>query len=130
MRPLRMSLIAWFSAGRRDAGVGEDLRGRRVLLHGEREQQPLDRDEGIAGLLGDLLGGGEDLRERLREIELAGAAGNFRQLRRAPLPSASSASFGAAAGALDQPGRHAFAVVEQHLQEMLGRNCWCPWPSA
>ena len=34
------------------------LRCRRVLLHGEREQQPLDGDVAIAGLLGELLGGG------------------------------------------------------------------------
>ena len=122
VRPLRISLIAWFSAGRRDAGVGEDLRGRRVLLHGEREQQPLDRDEGVAGLLGDLLGGGEDLRERLREIELAGAAGDFRQLARAPPRWRAARASGVAAGALDQPRRQALAVVEQHFQEMFGRE--------
>ena len=62
---------------RRHAGLGEDVGGLGRLLHGERGQQPLDRDEAVAGLLGDLLGGGEDLRERLRQIELAGAASTF-----------------------------------------------------
>ena len=106
---------------RRDAGIGEDLRGRGVLLHGERQQQPLDRDEGIAGLLGDLLGGGEDFRQRLREVELAGAAGDFRQLRQRRVGGAERRAR-IAAGALDQPRRHALAVVEQHLQEMLGQE--------
>ena len=31
-----------------------------------------------------------------------------------------SASPGLASGALDQPGGHAFRVVEQHFQEMIG----------
>ncbi len=37
--------------------LGEDLAGLAVLLERQREQQPLDRDEAVAGLLGDLLGG-------------------------------------------------------------------------
>ena len=35
---------------------GEDLAGVAVLLQRERQQQPLDGDEAVAGLLGDLLG--------------------------------------------------------------------------
>ena len=58
---------------RRDAGVREDLRRAGVLLHRQREQQPLDRDERVAGLLGDLLGGVENLGGRRRQIELAAA---------------------------------------------------------
>ena len=36
--------------------------------------------------------------------------------------TASDASRGAPAGALDQAGGHAFRIVEQHLQQVLGRE--------
>ena len=66
---------------RRDAGLGEDLAGLAVLLDRERQQQPLDGDEAVAGLLGGLLGGVEHARQRRLEIELAGAAAlHLRQL--------------------------------------------------
>ena len=107
---------------RRDAGVGEDLRGLGVLLDREREQQPLDRDEAVAGLLGDLLGGLEDPGERLREIDLAAAAaGHLGQRRERPLGRGKRLAR-AAAGALDQARRQPLGVVEQHLQQVLGRE--------
>ena len=59
---------------RRDAGASEDLARVAVLLQREREQQPLDGDEAVAGLLGDLLGVVEQPRGRGRQIDLAGAA--------------------------------------------------------
>ena len=66
---------------RRHAGAGENLSGLAVLLHRQRQQQPLDGDEAVAGLLGDLLGLVEDAGGGGREIELAGAAaGDFRHL--------------------------------------------------
>ena len=40
----------------RDAGIGEDARGFRLLGHGERLQHPLDGDEAVAGFGRDLLG--------------------------------------------------------------------------
>ncbi len=46
---------------RRDARIGQDLRRAGGLLHGQREQQPLDRDVAVAGLLGDLFRGVEHL---------------------------------------------------------------------
>ena len=58
---------------RRDAGLGENLSGVAVLLQRDGEQQPLDGDETVAGLLGDLLGVVEQPRGRAGEIDLAGA---------------------------------------------------------
>ena len=40
---------------RRDAGARQDLAGVAVLVERERQQQPLDGDVAVAGLLGDLL---------------------------------------------------------------------------
>ena len=81
---------------RRDAGVGEDLAGLGVLLDRERQQQPLDGDEGVAGLLGGLLGGGRTRAPaRGVEMRLAGAAArDLRQLVRARPRSRASASRG------------------------------------
>ena len=59
---------------RRHAGLGQDVGGLGRLLDGERGQQALDRDEAVAGLLGHVLGGRKDLRQRLRHVELAVAA--------------------------------------------------------
>jgi hypothetical protein len=65
---------------RGDAGVGENLRRLRALLQSERDQQPLDGDERVPRLLGELLGGVEQPRGGGRQIELAGAAAlHFRQ---------------------------------------------------
>ena len=66
---------------RRDAGLGEDLAGVAVLLQRDRQQQPLDGDEAVAGLLGDLLGVVEQPRGRGR----ADRPGRSRS----PTPSAS-----------------------------------------
>ena len=99
---------------RRDAGLGEDLAGVAVLLQREREQQPLDGDEAVAGLLGDLLGVVEQPRGRGGEIDLAGAARPTPSAScRAPLRRRASACARIAAGAVDQargqtlPGRRA-----------------------
>ena len=48
---------------RRHAGLGEDFSRLAVLLQREREQQPLDGDETVAGLLAGFLGGVEDTRQ-------------------------------------------------------------------
>ena len=64
---------------RRDPGLGQDVGGLAGFLHRQRGQQPLDRDEAVAGLLGHLLGRGEHLGQRLRQIELAIAALDLRQ---------------------------------------------------
>ena len=56
---------------RRDAGVRQYLGRLRSLLHRQRKQQALDRDERIARLLRDLLGVVEQTRRRRRHVELS-----------------------------------------------------------
>ena len=78
--------MAWLSVVGVDAGVLQHAAGVAGALHGQRQQQPLDRDELVAGLVGDLLGGVEDARQLGRQIDLAGAAaGNLRALGQHPL---------------------------------------------
>ena len=102
--------------------LAEDLAGLAVLLHREREQQPLDGDEAVAGLLAGLLGGVEHPRQRRIEIDLAGAAaGNLGPLGERRLDGGQRLAR-IAAGAVDQPRGEPFRVVEQHLQQMLGRE--------
>ena len=50
------------------------LPGLAVLVEREREQEPLDGDVAVAGLLGDLLGLVEYARQRRIEVDLARAA--------------------------------------------------------
>ena len=69
MRPLRMSLMAAFSVVGRDAGVLQDLAPPRVAFSARGQQQPLDGDELVAGLVGDLLGLVEYAGELRREID-------------------------------------------------------------
>ena len=113
---------------RRDAGVGEDLAGLRALLHRQRQQQPLDGDEGIARLLGDLLGVVEHARRRRREIELAGArALHFRQFgeRQLDLPQAPRANCRppCRSGRPHRPSSSSSST----FRRCSGVNCW--WPS-
>ena len=62
------------------AGSFEDAAGLGALVHRDGEQKPFDRDETVAGLLGDLLGLIEQARRAGREIELTRAASrHFRQ---------------------------------------------------
>ena len=105
---------------RRYAGGFEDLAGFAVLLQRERQQQPLDGDETVAGLLAGLLGGGEDARGAGREVDLAGAAArHFRDFAERGLDRLQSLA-GIAAGAVDQARRQPFRVVEQDFEQMLG----------
>ena len=64
---------------RRDAALAQDVAGLAVLGQRKPEQQPLDRDETVAGLFGRLLGSIEGTRQIGRQINLSGtAARNFR----------------------------------------------------
>ena len=102
--------------------MGENLARLAVLLEREREQQPLDGDEAVAGLLARLLGGLEDPRQGRVEIDLARAtAGNLRALGERCLDGGQGLPR-IAAGAVDQPGREPFGIVEQHLEQVLGRK--------
>ena len=79
MRPLRSALIAAFRLLRRHAGLGENFPRLAIFLQCEGEQQPLDGDETVAGLLAGFLGGVEDARQSRIEIDLArAAAADFR----------------------------------------------------
>ena len=71
--------------GRVDAGILEHA-GGVGLLHGQGQQQALDGDELVAGLVGDLLGGVEHARQLGRQVDLAGpAAGHLGPLRQREL---------------------------------------------
>ena len=106
---------------RRDAGTLERLAGIG-LGRGDREQQPLDRDEAVAGLLRDLLGLIEQACRLGRHVQPAGTAAlDLRQLlqqRLGRLPC----GLRIAARGLDQVGGQPFLVVEQHLQHVLGQE--------
>ena len=119
---LAQSLDRGVESLRGDAGLREDAGGVGSLLEGERQEQPLDRDIGVAGLLRYLLGVVEEPRGRGRHIELARAGAlhlgelGERGLRLGQRLARTSA------GAVDKPGGQSLAVVEQDLQYMLGRE--------
>ncbi len=110
----------------RDAGVRQNLGRLRALLHRERKQKPLDGDERVARLLGDLLGIVEQARRRRRHIELPGprpfdlgqfGQGGFDLGQRLA---------GIAARPVDQPGGQPLLVVQKHLEHVLGRELLMP----
>ena len=104
------------------AGLAQNARGLGPLLQREREQQPLDRDKAVAGLLRDLLGVVEQPRGRRRQIELHRAgARHLRQFGEDGLGLLQRLAR-ASASLVDQPRRKPLLVVEQRLQNMLGRE--------
>ena len=107
---------------RRHAGMARIFPASLPFSSAKREQQPLDGDEAVAGLLARFLGGIEDARQRRIEINLSGAtAGNLRALVERRLDSGKRLTR-IAARTIDQPGGEPFGVVEQHLQQMFGRE--------
>ena len=107
---------------RRDAGIGENFSGLGALFRSEREQQPFDGDKAVAGLLARLLGGIEHAPERRIEIDLPGAAPrNLRPLGERRLGGGQRRAR-IAAGPVDQARGQAFRVVEQNLEQVLGRK--------
>jgi hypothetical protein len=108
-------------AGRRDAGLGEDVRGLGRFLHRQREQQALDGDIAVAGLPGDFLGGVHDLGERLGHVELAVAALHLRLGVERGLDAETDIAR-LAAGALDQRRGEALRIVDQDFQNVFGRE--------
>ena len=106
---------------RRHAGSLKNLARLAVLLQREREQQALDGDETVAGLLAGLGGGIENARQsrardrsgRRRRRDTFGNLGERRLDRLQSLA-------GIAAGAVDQACRQPFRVVEQNLEQMFG----------
>ncbi len=111
---------------RRHAGLGQDLSGVAVFLERQRQQKPLDGDEGIAGLVGDLLRLVENPRHRGREVELArAAAGDFRHFGKRGLGRRQRIAR-AAAGAVDQAAGQPFRIVQQHFQKVFGCELLMP----
>ena len=107
---------------RRDAGGGENFPRLAALFEREREQKPLDGDVAVAGLLARFLSGVEHPRQSRIEIDLAGpTAGDFRALIERRFDGGERLA-GIAAGAVDEARGEPFGVVEQHLQEVLGRE--------
>ena len=112
--------------GRIDAGLVERPAGLGGGLHAERQQQPLDRDERVPGLVRDLLGRIEGPRQLRRQIDLAGAAArDLGALGQRPVRGRQRVA-GAPACALDDAGRQALGVVEQHLEQMVGAELLVP----
>ena len=123
VRPLRRSSMAALSACGVTPALGEDLRGLGVLLQRERQQQALDGDVGVAGLLRDLLGVVEEPRRRGREIKLSGArARDFRQLGQRRLASAPAPRASCRPPRSIRPRGKPLPIVEQNLEQMLGRE--------
>jgi hypothetical protein len=112
---------------RRHAGALQRLAGVG-LARRQRQQQLLDGDEGVAGLLRDLLRGVEQPRGLRRQIELAGTAALDLGLLLEEVLDRLPDGRRVAPGRLDQVGRHALAVVQEHLQEMLGQKPLMPFP--
>ena len=107
---------------RRDAGSGEDFSGLGATFEREREQEPLDRDKAVAGLLARLLGGIEHPAQSRIEIDLpCPAARNFGPLGQRRLDGGERRAR-IAAGAVDQARGEPFRVVEQNLEQVFGRK--------
>jgi hypothetical protein len=107
---------------RRDAALFQDAAGVAVFLQRQPQQQPLDRDKTVAGLLGGLFRGVERPRQFRREINLPGAAsGNLGQLVERVLGRLQDRAR-IAAGAVDQTAGQALAVVQQHFEHMQRRK--------
>ena len=107
---------------RRDAALAENGAGLAALLERQPEQQPLDRDKAVAGLLGGLFRGIEGARHVGGKIDLPGAASrNLRQLLERVLGGFEDGA-GVAAGAVDQTAGQPLAVVKQHFEHMQRRE--------
>ncbi|MNJ29482.1 hypothetical protein D3C77_240510 [compost metagenome] len=107
-----------------DAGGFQRL-GGGPALPGDGGQQALGGDEGVAGGLGGRLGGAEHAGGVAVEIELARAALDLGPLLQQALGDQLHGG-GVAAGLVDQLAGQAVALLEQHLQEMLGRELLVP----
>ncbi len=110
-----------FERLRRRAGGAQGAGGRRVRGR-DGDQQPVLRDETVAGLRRRLLRGIEDADEFGRELRLAGAGAlHLRHLGKVGLDGAQR-RLRVATGGADQAGRGAFLIIEQRLEQMLGRD--------
>ncbi len=107
---------------RRHAGLGENFCGVRALFQSERDQQPLDGDEAVAGLVGEFFRVVEQARGGRGEVKLARArALHLRDFRQGRL-DLRERLLRAAARLVDEAGAETLLVVEQDFQHMLGRE--------
>ena len=113
-----------------NAAVLQRLRRRRARRHAERLQQSFDRNEIVAGLLGDLLSAFEQARGFGRQVDLPG-----------PLPfhdrQLAQRQFGGlkhllrvTAGRLDQLSGKALVVLKQRVKDMFRRKTLVPPPQS
>ncbi len=92
---------------------------------GDGGQEALGGDEGVAGLLGGFLGGGEHPRGVRLHVELARAALDLGQLGEQGVGLADR-DLRLAAGRLDQLAGEAVLLLQQHLEQMLGPELLVP----
>ena len=105
----------------RDASLFQDSRGL-ALLDGKRLQQTLSRDETVAGLGGQFRGRLENARCFRRQIELSRArAFDLRYLSQLRLGTLACRP-GVTPGSADEARGKALLVIQQNLQDVLGRK--------
>ena len=107
---------------RRDAGIRQDLRRVGALLEGQCQQQPLGRHVLVASLLGYLFGGIEDAGELGGHVKLAGAAARYLGSLGECRLAGRERRLGVAARLANKARGEPLVVVEQHLQQMIGRE--------
>ena len=112
---------------RRGPSVLQDFCGLRTHSHRQRQQQPLDGDETVAGLFGQLSGAVQNPRGLRPEIDLALPALDPGQLAEGEIGRFQGACRIAAGGA-DQVCRQALRVVEQGLEQVLGNELLMVFP--
>ena len=107
---------------RRQPGIGKDALRLALFGHAQRLERPLYRHEAVACLARHLLGLVERARQRRRQLGLRGAAARDLGQPGERRIGALQRLLGVAAGACDETGRHALGIVEQRLEQVLGRN--------
>ena len=108
---------------RSHAGLGERAADVAVLCQRHRQQDALDRDIAVAGLLRDLLRLVEDADRIAVDARcLRGAAASDRGHFGHQGVGFALRGLGVATRGVDQPSRHALLIVEQRLQQMRRRD--------
>ncbi len=103
----------------RDARRRQDLAGIGVLVDHQREQHALDRDEGVAGLLGGRFCRIENARQFAAQIKLRAVAAHLRDFVERGF-DARAHRFAVAARPVDEAGTQPLVVVHQHLEQVHG----------
>ena len=104
------------------APAARSARAAGGVAGGERHQQPVLRDVFVAGLGRGLLRGVEHAHQLGGDLRLAGAGALHLRLPGEFGLDAGQRRLGVAAGGADQAGGGAFLVIQQRLEQMLGRD--------